>query len=393
MALNWFKKKNKAAPTADSTQPDDEGAILQPPLRDRGEKSGAQVDAACGDGFISSADTQNAFSLPETQREDGTPEAGETCDGLECQGPASAPGNAGLFTRLKKGLTKTREILTTDIDELFGSKKQIDDDMLEALEELLITSDIGVQTAMDLMATIAKRASGIKGSEALKETLKQEILAHLQKIPAPPAISSARPHVVMVVGVNGVGKTTTIGKLASKATQKGDATLIVAADTFRAAAIEQLGIWAQRAGADMVKHKANADPAAVAFDGMEAAIARKMDTVFVDTAGRLHTKVNLMEELKKIKRTISKTMPDAPHEIVLVLDATTGQNALSQAKMFHEALGVTGLALTKLDGTAKGGIVISICQSLNIPLQYIGVGEGIEDLQFFDPEQFANALF
>jgi fused signal recognition particle receptor len=293
---------------------------------------------------------------------------------------------------LKKGLAKTREILTTDIDDLFRSKKQIDDDMLEELEELLITSDIGVQTAMDLMQAITRQAGRIKGPELLKETLKQELLAHLKRFPPPPT-SEHKPHVVMVVGVNGVGKTTTIGKLAAKAVQKGAATLIVAADTFRAAAIEQLDIWAQRAGAGIVKHKADADPAAVAYDGMEAAKARKMDVVFVDTAGRLHTKVNLMEELKKIQRTMGKLIPGAPHEILLVLDATTGQNALSQAKLFHEALGVTGLALTKLDGTAKGGIVFSICQSLNIPLQYIGVGEGVEDLQPFDPEQFADALF
>jgi fused signal recognition particle receptor len=293
---------------------------------------------------------------------------------------------------LKKGLTKTREILTTDIDDLFRSKKHIDDDMLEELEELLITSDIGVQTAMDLMQTITKQAGRIKGPELLKETLKQELLTHLKRFPPLPA-PVHKPHVVMVVGVNGVGKTTTIGKLAAKAVQKGDATLIVAADTFRAAAIEQLDIWAQRAGAGIVKHKADADPAAVAYDGMEAAKARRMDMVLVDTAGRLHTKVNLMEELKKIQRTMGKLIPEAPHEILLVLDATTGQNALSQAKLFHEALGITGLALTKLDGTAKGGIVFSICQSLNIPLQYIGVGEGIEDLQPFDPELFADALF
>ncbi len=294
---------------------------------------------------------------------------------------------------LKKGLAKTREILTTDIDDLFCSKKQIDDDMLEELEELLITSDIGVQTAMDLMQTVAKQARRIQSPDLLKETLKQELLVHLKNIPAPHPEPRHKPHVVMVVGVNGVGKTTTIGKLAAKAVKKGDAALIVAADTFRAAAIEQLDIWAQRAGAGIVKHKADADPAAVAYDGLEAAKARKMDVVFVDTAGRLHTKVNLMEELKKIQRTMKKLIPGAPHEILLVLDATTGQNALSQAKLFHEALGLTGLALTKLDGTAKGGIVFSICRSLNIPLQYIGVGEGIEDLQPFDPEQFADALF
>ena len=298
-----------------------------------------------------------------------------------------------LFNRLKKGLSKSRKILTTDIDDLFSNKNQIDDDMLEELEELLITSDIGVQTAMDLMQTITRRALKIKGPDALKDTLKQEILSLLKDLPSAPDISPTKPHVVMVVGVNGVGKTTTIGKLASQTTQKGETALIVAADTFRAAAIEQLNIWAQRAGADLVKHKFNSDPAAVTYDGIQAAVARKMDTAFIDTAGRLHTKVNLMEELKKIKRTLSKILPDAPHEILLVLDATTGQNALSQAKLFHEAIGVTGIALTKLDGTAKGGIVISICRSLNIPLQYIGVGEGIEDLQYFNPEEFADALF
>jgi fused signal recognition particle receptor len=197
----------------------------------------------------------------------------------------------------------------------------------------------------------------------------------------------------MVIGVNGVGKTTTIGKLAARRVLEGEKVLIAAADTFRAAAVEQLAIWADRAGADFVRHKENADPAAVAYDGMQAAIARDIDTVFIDTAGRLHTKVNLMEELKKIQRTISKTVPQAPHEIILVLDATTGQNALSQAKLFHESIGITGLALTKLDGTAKGGIVVSICQQLKLPLLYVGVGEGIDDLQTFDPNQFVNALF
>lgn len=298
-----------------------------------------------------------------------------------------------LFKRLKAGLSKTRDILTTDIDELFSMKSRIDDDMLEELEELLITSDIGVQTAMDLMQVITKRASKIDGPEALKAILKEELLSLLEGIQSDPTPRTAKPHVVMVVGVNGVGKTTTIGKLAARAVGRGERVLISAADTFRAAAIEQLTIWAERAGADIVKHKANADPAAVAFDSMEAAMARNVDTVFVDTAGRLHTKVNLMEELKKIKRTISKKIPDAPHEVLLVLDATTGQNALSQAKLFHEAIDVSGLALTKLDGTAKGGIVVSIIQSLSIPLQFIGVGEGVDDLQPFDPQQFADALF
>jgi len=201
------------------------------------------------------------------------------------------------------------------------------------------------------------------------------------------------PNIIMVVGVNGVGKTTTIGKLAARFKQEGRKVLIVAADTFRAAAGEQLTIWAEKSGAQIVKHRDGADPASVAYDGVEAAIARGTDVVLVDTAGRLHTKVNLMEELKKIRRTIAKKLPGAPHEILMILDATTGQNALTQAKLFHEAMGLTSIALTKLDGTAKGGIVIAICDELNIPLEYIGVGEKIDDLQEFDPDQFVEALF
>ena len=223
--------------------------------------------------------------------------------------------------------------------------------------------------------------------------MKNEIISLLESESKVTADISSKPHVIMVVGVNGVGKTTTIGKLAARSTAAGKKVLIAAADTFRAAAVEQLTIWADRAGADIVRHKEGADPAAVAYDAVEAAIARGMDTVIVDTAGRLHTKVNLMEELKKIKRSIAKKLADAPHEILLVLDATTGQNALSQANLFDEAIDLTGLALTKLDGTAKGGIVIAICSTLNVPLQYIGIGEKIEDLQDFDSEQFVDALF
>jgi fused signal recognition particle receptor len=246
--------------------------------------------------------------------------------------------------------------------------------MLEELEELLITSDIGVQTAMELMKTIRRKAAKIGSPEALKALLKQEILKLLDNAVTPPPAEAHKPHVIMVIGVNGVGKTTTIGKLAARRVAQGERVLIVAADTFRAAATEQLGIWAERAGADFVRHKDNADPAAVAYDGIEASLARHMDTVFIDTAGRLHTKVNLMEELKKIQRTIGKRLPDAPHEVLLVLDATTGQNAIAQAKMFHEAIGITGLALTKLDGTAKGGIVVSICQQLKYALALCGCG-------------------
>ncbi|OQX12642.1 MAG: signal recognition particle-docking protein FtsY [Desulfobacteraceae bacterium IS3] len=306
--------------------------------------------------------------------------------------PQPEPPKPGFIFRLRKGLSKTREILTTDIDELFTIGKKTEE-LLEELEERLITSDVGVEITQELIAKLSKKASRLSDANQLKEALKAEIITLLQRSAQASEKNHSGPHIVMVIGVNGVGKTTTIGKLAAKSKAGGKKVMIAAADTFRAAAIEQLTIWAERAGVDIVRHRENADPAAVAYDSVESAVARGKDIVFVDTAGRLHTKVNLMEELKKINRAISKKIPDAPHEVLLVLDATTGQNALSQARMFNEALGVTGIALTKLDGTARGGIVISICSTLNIPLKYIGVGENIEDLQDFDPVQFANALF
>ncbi len=297
---------------------------------------------------------------------------------------------ASWLDRLKQGLSKTRDILNTDIEDLFKSGKKLDGTTLEQLEEILITADVGVQTTMTLMEKVSR--AKVEDADGLKAVLKKEILSLMKPASDTPKLLS-KPHVIMIVGVNGVGKTTTIGKLAAKFSSEGKKVLIAAADTFRAAAIEQISIWAERAGVDIVRHKDNADPAAVAFDGVESAVARKKDIVIVDTAGRLHTRVNLMEEVKKIKRAITKKIPDAPHDVWLVLDATTGQNAVSQAKQFNEDLGVTGLILTKLDGTAKGGVVISITNSLNIPLKYIGVGEGIDDLQSFDAAQFVQALF
>lgn len=297
---------------------------------------------------------------------------------------------AGWIDRLKQGLSKTREILNTDIEDLFKGGKKLDGNILEQLEEILITADVGVQTAMKLMERVSR--AKVDDADGVKAVLKKEILSLINTAPAAQKKMS-QPHIIMVVGVNGVGKTTTIGKLAAKFSAEGKKVIIAAADTFRAAAVEQIAIWAERAGVDIVRHKDNADPAAVAYDGVESAIARKKDIVIVDTAGRLHTRVNLMEEVKKIKRAITKKIPDAPHDVWLVLDATTGQNAISQAKQFHEDLGVTGLILTKLDGTAKGGVVISITSSLNIPLKYIGVGEGIDDLQDFDAAQFVEAIF
>ncbi len=328
------------------------------------------------------------FRKENPEKEKGCPvRSGKEGDGTDPE------KTTGFFQRLQDRLSRTRKTFTNGLDSIFTGKREINNDLLEELEEHLITSDIGVQTSMELMRRISKKASKISGIEQLKEALKEEILSILDASSSPVEEHGTKPHVIMVLGVNGVGKTTTIGKLAARSVLEGKKVLIAAADTFRAAAIDQLRIWADRAGAEIVTHGERTDPAAVAYDGIEAAIARGTDIVLVDTAGRLHTKVNLMEELKKIKRAISKKLPDAPHEILLVLDATTGQNALSQAKLFHEAIGVTGIALTKLDGTAKGGIVISICSHMKIPLKYIGIGEKIEDLQDFDPTQFVNALF
>jgi fused signal recognition particle receptor len=297
-----------------------------------------------------------------------------------------------LFSKLKKGLSKTREILTTDISELFSKDKEIDDNLLEELEELLITSDLGVENSMNIMKALSKAAKKLNTADELKLVLKQELLKLFPIKNEPETNFESKPHVVMIVGVNGTGKTTTLGKIAMRHTLLGKKVLIGASDTFRAAAIEQLKIWADRASASFVKHKEGADPAAVAFDAVEASKARGIDLVLVDTAGRLHTQKNLMEELKKIKRSMEKSLKGAPHEILMVLDATTGQNALSQAELFHEAVTLTSIAITKLDGTAKGGIVGAVANKLNLPIKYIGVGENIEDLQTFDAELFIDAL-
>jgi fused signal recognition particle receptor len=305
----------------------------------------------------------------------------------------------GAFAKLKSGLAKTRKVLNTDINELFGSAKAIDEELFEELEELLITSDFGIDVTMEMMDRIRKKAKKLSNAVELKKVLKEELIG-LFPISSNQMDSDSgvkkqetKPRVIMVVGVNGTGKTTTLGKLAMKFTSKGQKVLIAAADTFRAAAIEQVEIWATRSNATIVKHKEGSDPAAVAYDAIAASIARDIDVVLVDTAGRLHTQKNLMEELKKIKRSIDKKLPGAPHEVLMVLDATTGQNAVSQAKLFNEAVGLTQIALTKLDGTAKGGIVASIASTMNLPIKYIGVGEQIQDLQDFDSKTFINALF
>ena len=296
-----------------------------------------------------------------------------------------------LMDRLKNGLNKTRRSLTGRLESVFSENHLVSDTVLEEIEEILITSDVGMQTTMALIRRIEEQAASISDLADLKRVLKEEMLQFLDT--PPPRVASGKPHVIMVVGVNGVGKTTTIGKLAARYRAQGKTVLLGAADTFRAAAVEQLEVWADRTGAEIVRHRDKADPAAVAFDSLEAAIARGIDVLIIDTAGRLHTKVNLMEQLKKIKRSLDKRLSGAPHDVLLVLDATTGQNAVSQAKLFNEGISITSIALTKLDGTAKGGIVISICNELKLPLTYIGVGESIEDLQVFEPKSFIDALF
>lgn len=300
-----------------------------------------------------------------------------------------------FFQRLKERMVKTRESFVNRVDKLFLGKKEIDADLLDDLEEILITADLGVSTATELIERIQEKVKRKELSDAvaLKHYLQEEIRSLLCSPHKEGEEIASRPLVILVVGVNGVGKTTTIGKLAHRFKGTGQNVMLVAADTFRAAAIEQLEIWSQRVGTDFVKQKSGSDPSAVVYDALEAARSRQTDVMLIDTAGRLHTKVNLMEELKKVQRVIQKKMPGAPHEILLVLDATTGQNAISQAKLFNEALGITGIALTKLDGTAKGGVIIGISNELKIPIRFIGIGEKMEDLREFAPDIFVSALF
>jgi len=299
----------------------------------------------------------------------------------------------GFFDKLKEKLVKTRQGFIEKVESIFTGRK-IDEATLDELEETLIISDVGTKASSEIMAVIREKAKKgeVNDVDSVKSLLKREMTALLGD-PQPIMVNSGKPFVILAIGVNGTGKTTTIGKLASRFRSKGLSVLLAAGDTFRAAAIEQLEIWANRAGTQLVKHQPGSDPAAVAYDAVIAAKSRNIDVVIIDTAGRLHTKSNLMEELKKIKRSIQKAMPEAPHETLLVVDGTTGQNALRQADMFNKAAEVTGIALTKLDGTAKGGIIFAIKKDIGIPVKLIGVGEGIEDLRDFDPKEFVEALF
>ena len=305
----------------------------------------------------------------------------------------------GIFDKLKQGLQKTTQQLKERLDrldEMVGlgdtpeaRSREIDVDTAEALEELLLMADVGVAASGEIVEAVRKRQ---RRGEGLRDLVKQEMLRILESAGSAPPISS-KPHVILIVGVNGVGKTTTIGKLANQLRQEGRTPLICAADTFRAAAVDQLQIWADRAGVDIVRAKEGSDPAAVVFDAMTAAKARQRDVVLVDTAGRLHTRTNLMNELDKIRRIASREISGAPHEVLLVLDATVGQNGIAQAREFTNVAGVTGIVLTKLDGTAKGGVAVAIAHDLKLPIRYVGVGEGVDDLLPFSPREYVDAIF
>jgi fused signal recognition particle receptor len=297
---------------------------------------------------------------------------------------------------MKQAVTRTRENLSERIDEIVSFGKEIDRDTLDDLEASLISADLGVSTTHKVLEALREKADHkqIKDSAELKRLLKQEILGILAQTPVRPSQKlQGEPEVVLVVGVNGTGKTTTIGKLANALRADGKSVLLCAADTFRAAAIEQLEIWGSRTGVEVIKTKPGGDPSAVLFDALSAAKARNTDYLIVDTAGRLHTKTNLMSELEKMRRTAQRIIPSAPHETLLVMDATTGQNGLQQARLFTQAAGVTGIVLTKLDGTAKGGVVVAISEELGLPVRYVGVGEKAGDLLPFDPQAFVDSLF
>ncbi len=299
-----------------------------------------------------------------------------------------------FFEKLKQGLTRTKEAITGKVNEVFSNFRKVDENLLEELEEALILSDVGAETAIKIVDNLRKRIKleKIEDSEKVKDALKEEIYNILTEKDNSLNLST-KPAIMLVVGVNGAGKTTSIGKIAANLKAEGKKVLVAAADTFRAAAIEQLEVWTERAGVDIIKRPEGSDPASVVFDAISKAKSGDYDVVIIDTAGRLHTKKNLMDELGKMQRIIDRELPDAAKEILIVLDGTTGQNALIQAKEFSEVTNITGIILTKLDGTAKGGVVIGICSELNVPVKLIGVGEKIEDLQVFNAEEFAKALF
>ncbi len=385
--IKWFKKKKQADaleteveqqshPVGMDETPDEEAGLQTPSTEEAGTGLSAGMEAEL---VVADRDLESGEELSGEEGEEAVPQAEKR----------------RLFSRLRERLHKTRERLANRLDRVFHGRKTIDVDLLDELEEVLITSDLGVRTTQALLRTVTEKIERKELSDParLREVLREEIKAIMDVDAGQWTLDAHHPFVIMVIGVNGVGKTTTIGKLGHALKQEGRNVMLVAGDTFRAAAVEQLCLWGERIGVPVVRQKSGSDPSAVAFDALDAALARDVDVLILDTAGRMHTKVNLMEELKKVQRVISKKMESAPHEVLLVLDATTGQNALSQARQFQEGIGLTGLVLTKLDGTAKGGIVVAICDELKVPVRYIGIGESMDDLRPFDADEFVRAMF
>jgi fused signal recognition particle receptor len=405
--LGWFKKKKeqKRSDTGVIDRDDVAVGLAEGPDESAIAASGVEEDTGGrveDPAIYAGEDVGSGPEMPAA--EETVAPAGESAPDSAAAGQVPQPEPAeqkkdtpSLFRRLQQKLDKTRSSLVYRLDTLFLGKKEIDQDLFDELEEILITADLGVMTVQELLDDVRKevRRKELKDPKVLRGMLRDKILVYLQESTdgVEMVMPETGPFVIMVVGVNGVGKTTSIGKIAAKFVRSGRSVLLIAADTFRAAAVDQLKIWGERTGVEVVAQKHGADPSSVVYDGIEYGTARQFDVIIIDTAGRLHTQVNLMEELKKIKRVIGKKLEHAPHEVMLILDATTGQNGISQAKLFNDAVAITGLTLTKLDGTAKGGIVVNICRELNIPVRFIGIGEQIDDLRDFDALEFVNALF
>lgn len=392
--LGWFKQKfKKKSEELNGTASEESAVAGAPAIEGVVEKERSSAVDEPPSALVQPAGPEKV-SLPEEEK---SSEAGSAIVDAHLDRESDRDDGRTLFGRLQESLGKTRDTFVHRLDSLFLGRKVIDQDLLDELEELLITADLGVGTTEELLdaARVKLKRNELSDPDSLKAVLRENILHLLQESDqaAELVMPASGPFVIMVVGVNGVGKTTSIGKMAAKFVRSGQSVLLVAGDTFRAAAIDQLKIWAGRSGVEVVAQKPGTDPSSVVFDGLEYGVAHDFDVILIDTAGRLHTSVNLMEEVKKIKRVIGKKMAGAPHEVMLILDATTGQNAISQAKLFHEAVGVTGLTLTKLDGTAKGGIVANVCRELKIPVRFIGIGEQIDDLRDFDANEFVEALF
>jgi fused signal recognition particle receptor len=396
--LGWFRKKKKTKPIegeppletesledkVEETEQTEEPLVDLPPVPVEAEVTPAEASPGAAPHSAQEA-IEVSITDPDESEEPLEPE------------PEPGEQSVSMLKRLSQRLSRTRESFTVRMDELFLGKKEIDADLFDELEEILITADLGVSTTQDLLEQARKRIKrdNLSDPRALKEIIKEQLKLYIAGDGSQRELSlpENEPFVIMVVGVNGVGKTTTIGKIARKFIRANRSVLLVAADTFRAAAVSQLKIWGERNDVRVVAQQEGADPSAVVYDAMSVAKTKEYDVVLVDTAGRLHTKVNLMEELKKIRRVMDKQLAGAPHEVLLVIDATTGQNGISQAKLFNDAVGVTGVALTKLDGTAKGGIVATITREMDLPIRFIGVGEQVDDLRDFDADEFIEALF